>query len=111
MKFLKQKKEYKDLISVLKNVFKNQNFTIFFGVVDNLCMINVFFGQICNLVLDVQPEIQILYWLFKRYQGTDINDVRRFSTIFDPPSPPNVRFLPSNVRFFGVILDPPPLPP
>ena len=61
MKFLKQKKEYKDLISVLKNVFKNQNFTIFFGVVDNLCMINVFFGQICNLVLDVQPEIQILY--------------------------------------------------
>ena len=40
-------------------------------------------------------------------KGTYINDVRRFSTIFDPPSPPNVRFLPSNVRFFGVILDPP----
>ena len=39
MKFLKQKKEYKDLISVLKNVFKNQNFTIFFGVVDNLCFL------------------------------------------------------------------------
>ena len=39
-------------------------------------------------------------------KGSSINDVRRFLTIFDPPSPPNVRFLPSNVRFFGVISDP-----
>ena len=30
--------------------------------------------------------------------------------MFGPPSPPIVRFLPSNVRFFGVISDPhPPL--
>ena len=40
-------------------------------------------------------------------KGSSINDVRRFLTIFDPPSPQNVRFLPSNVRFFGVISDPP----
>ena len=63
------------------------------------------------------------YWKFGFYlcydilgvvlsKGTYINDVRRFSTIFDPPPLPlNVRFLPSNVRFFGVILDPHPLPP
>ena len=37
--------------------------------------------------------------------GTSINDVWRFATLFDPP---NVRFLPSNVQYFGVILDPPP---
>ena len=36
--------------------------------------------------------------------GTSINDVRRFATIFDPP---NVRFLPSNVQYFWVILDTP----
>ena len=33
------------------------------------------------------------------------DDFRRFLT--PPRSPPNVRFLPSNVRFFWVILDPP----
>ena len=32
------------------------------------------------------------------------------SPIFDPPSPPNVRFSSSNVQFFGVISDPP-IPP
>ena len=37
-------------------------------------------------------------------KGSSINDVRRFLT---PPSPPNIRFLLSNVRFFGVISDPP----
>ena len=38
-----------------------------------------------------------------------INDVQRFSTTFDdfrPPYPPNIRSLPSDVQFFGVILDP-----
>ena len=35
---------------------------------------------------------------------------RRFLTIFDPPSPTEVQFLPSNVRFLGVISDPP-IPP
>ena len=39
-------------------------------------------------------------------KGTYINDVRRFLT----PPPPNVRFLPCNVQFFGDILDPPPPP-
>ena len=29
---------------------------------------------------------------------------------FLPPPPPHVSFLPSNVRFVGVILDPPTLP-
>ena len=39
------------------------------------------------------------------HQGSSINDVRQFLTIFDPPSLPYVRFLPSNVQFFGVISD------
>ena len=39
-------------------------------------------------------------------QGPSINDVRRFLTILTP-IPPNVRFLLSNVQFFGVISDPP----
>ena len=31
----------------------------------------------------------------------------QFGTIFDPPTPPNVRFLPYKHPIFWVILDPP----
>ena len=42
--------------------------------------------------------------------GTYINDVWFLKVIFDPPTHPhpNFLFLPSNDRFLGVILDPPP---
>ena len=40
-------------------------------------------------------------------KGSFINDVRRFLTIIDPPTPPNVRFLPYKRPIFWVILDPP----
>ena len=42
-------------------------------------------------------------------KGSFINDVRRFLTIIDPPTPPNVRFLPYKRSIFWVIFDP--LPP
>ena len=40
-------------------------------------------------------------------KGSFINDVRRFLTIIDPPTPPNVLFLPYKRPIFWVILDPP----
>ena len=45
--------------------------------------------------------------LGKEYKGSFINDVRRFLTIIDPPTPPNVQFLPYKRPIFWVILDPP----
>ena len=54
----------------------------------------------------------VCWWWLK--VNIDQENVHKWCpTIFDPPSPPNLRFLPSNVRFFGVILDPFPfsLPP
>ena len=55
----------------------------------------VFPSQISNLTVHTVP------W------GSFINDVRRFLTIIDPPTPPIVRSLPYKRPIFWVILDPP----
>ena len=50
-------------------------------------------------------DTTISFWKFPK--GSFINDVRRFLTIIDPPTPPNVQFLPNKRPIFWVILDPP----
>ena len=40
------------------------------------------------------------------HKGTAINDVPRFSAIFDLPTHHVRQFLPYNVRYFGAFLDP-----
>ena len=66
--------------------------------------------SICKFIFSLIENLIVSFCIFKIYYAPlfcFVNDVHRFLTIFDPPSPPDVRFLPSNVRFFWVILDPP----
>ena len=102
-------------ISILRGAsftwVKNRFFVQFFESKDNLyfyTLLQKFKNTFPLAGITYMTEDITKYKVYWRHaRGTYINDVRFFLAFLDPPSPPIVRFLPSNVRFFGVILDPP----
>ena len=69
------------MIAQVESTFGNLTELFIFITLQNNFNVDTYFG------LNNERLLSLLYKYIKWYKGTYINDVRRFSMIFDPPSP------------------------